>query len=166
MDTVGDNGPVPPASPTTDVTHYRLAAPILARFVGAAVIALALLVFAATAVVGLSGIGFGWLALVAGVGIVAVLVLGWWLRNKAYVVRCSPAGYSVRLVRGAGVREARWLDVAEAVTSTPHGVACLVLKLKDGRSTTIPVALMAIDREQFVREMQRHLGRGQKVRRL
>lgn len=157
---------MPPAPPTTDVTYYRLATAVLARVVGAAVIALAVLVFVATAVVSVVGIGFDWLALVAGVGIVALLALGWWLRNKAYVVRCSPAGYSVRLVRGAGVREARWVDVAEAATSTPRGVACLVLKLKDGRSTTIPVTILGIDREQFVREMQGHLGKGQRVRRL
>jgi hypothetical protein len=157
---------VSPASPASGVTYYRLAAPLVVRFFGAAVIALAVLVFIATAVIGLAGIDVDWLVLVLALGVVAVLVLGWWLRNRAYVVRCSPAGYSVRLVRGAGVREARWTDVAQAVASKPHGTPCLVLKLKDGRTTTIPVTILAIDREQFVREMQRHLGTGQGVRRL
>lgn len=160
----GDNDVVPAASPVPEVTYYRLSNALAVRFVGAAVIGLAVLVFAATAVVGLTGIGFGWLVLILAVGLAAVLALGWWLRNKAYVVRCSPSGYSVRLVRGAGVREARWVDVAEAVAAKPHGVPCLVLKLKDGRTTTIPVTILAIDREQFVREMQRHLGAGQGIR--
>lgn len=164
--TVGDNDVVPAASPAPDVTYYRLSTSLAIRFVGAAVVGLAVLVFAATAVVGLTGVSFGWLVLVLAIGLLAVVGLGWWLRTKAYVVRCSPGGYSVRLVRGAGVHEARWVDVAEAVASKPQGVPCLVLKLKDGRTTTIPVTILAVDREQFVREMQRHLGAGQGIRRL
>lgn len=146
-----------PTSPD-DVVHYRLAPSVAARFLGASVVALAVVVFVATAVVALVGADFGIVLLVALLGLVGVLTFGWWLRAKAYVVRAAPQGYSVRLVRGAGVREARWADVAEAVTSSPRGVPCLVLRLKDGRTTTIPVTILAIDREEFVRRMQRHLG--------
>lgn len=142
-------------------THYRLAPALIARFIGVAVIALAVLVFVATVVVGLLGGGVVWIVAVAVIGLIGVFALGWWLRSKAYVVRCSTQGYSVRFVRGAGVKEARWSDVEEAVTATPHGYPCLVLRLKSGGTTTIPVELLATDREQFVREMQRHLGQGQ-----
>jgi hypothetical protein len=34
------------------------------------------------------------------------------------------------------------------------------LRLRDGRSTTIPVQMLAIDREEFVRELQLHLSHG------
>lgn len=144
--------------------HYRLAPLVAARFVGLGLIALAVAVFVMTAVVGITGISWGWLALVVVAGAVAVAVLGWWLLRRAYVVRCTPEGYSVRLVRGAGVKDARWRDVEDAVASTPHGVQCLVLRLRDGGTTSIPVALLAIDKEEFVREMQRHLTRGQGAR--
>ncbi|MEX0426155.1 hypothetical protein AB3X52_00885 [Nocardioides sp. DS6] len=145
------------AQGSTDLTHYHLAGPIAARFLGVSVVALAVLVFVATAVVGLAGLDFGWLLLAAVVGLVAVLSFGWWLRTKAYVVRATPQGYSVRLVRGAGVREARWSDVAEVATTTAHGSPCLILRLKDGGTTTIPVAILAIDREEFVNEVKARL---------
>jgi len=147
-----------------DTVHYRLAPLVAARFVGLGLMVLAVAVFVMTAVVAVTGIGWGWLALVVLGGAVAVGVLAWWLLRRAYVVRCTPEGYSVRLVRGAGVKDARWRDVEDAVASTPHGVQCLVLRLRDGGITSIPVALLAIDKEEFVREMQRHLTRGQGAR--
>ena len=52
----------------------------------------------------------------------------------------------------------------EAVAAKPRGVPCVVLRLRDGRSTTIPVQALDVDREQFAREIQRHLRRGQGLR--
>ena len=147
-----------PSQAVTGTTHYRLARPVMARFAGVGMIVLAVLVFGTTLLVALLEASLGWILAVAVLGVAAVLVLAWWLRAKAYVVRCSPQGYSVRFVRGAGAKEARWADVEEVVTAKPRGVACLVLKLKSGETTTIPVALMDVDRDQFVRDVQRHLG--------
>ena len=62
-----------------------------------------------------------------------------------------------------GVSPATRGEVRDAVTTTTRGIACLVIRLGDGTSTSIPVGLLAIDREQFVREMQRHLGEGQRI---
>ena len=97
---------------------------------------------------------------------VACVGLGWWLRSRAWVVRCTDDGYQVRLVRGAGVTEARWSSVEDAVTTHRHDVACLELRLRDGRTTTIPVGVLAVDREQFVRELQERLQRGHGLKRL
>ncbi len=36
----------------------------------------------------------------------------------------------------------------------------VVLRLRDGRTTTIPVEMLAVDRESFVRDVQQHLQRG------
>lgn len=141
-------------------TYYRLAPLVAARVLGVALVALAAVIVVVTVVVFATGTGYGWILLPLVVGVVAVLGLGWWLRRGAYVVRCTGQGYSVRLVRGAGVREARWADVQEAVTASPHGTPLLVLRLKSGGATQIPVAILAVDREQFVREMQRHLSSG------
>src|SRR6476661_10470308 len=81
------------------------------------------------------------------------------------VVRLGEQGYRVRLVRDVGVTAARWTEVGEAVTTTtPRGLAVVELRLGDGRTTTLPVALLDVDREQFVRDLQGHLQRGQGLR--
>ena len=85
---------------------------------------------------------------------------GWWLRSRAWVLRCTDEGYRVRLVRGAGVTEARWSAVDDAVTSYRRDVACLELRLSDGRTTTIPVGVLDVDKEQLVREVQARLQQG------
>jgi hypothetical protein len=55
--------------------------------------------------------------------------------------------------------------VGEAVTTvTAAGLPVVVLKLTDERTTTIPVTLLAADREEFVRDLQRHLQHGQGLR--
>jgi hypothetical protein len=42
----------------------------------------------------------------------------------------------------------------------------VVLRLRDGRTTTIPVQMLAVDREAFVRDVQDHLQRGHGLRKL
>lgn len=146
------------------MTYYRLAPPVVARLLGLALVLLALVAFVATIVVSLA---HGSVDIVIGIVLVGAIVIAggaWWLRTKAWVVRCDEEGYAVRLVRGTGVRKAPWTEVRDAVTTTTRGIACLVLRLGNGGTTSIPVGLLAIDREEFVRRMQRHLGEGQKVR--
>ena len=140
-------------------SDYRLAPAIGARLLGSALIGLALLVFLATVLAAVLDLSALFVAVVAGVGLAAVLVAGHLLTRRAYVVRLGEAGYQVRLVRGAGVREARWKDVEDAVTASPRGVDCLVLRLRDGRTTTIPVQVLAADREEFARAVRAHLER-------
>jgi hypothetical protein len=142
---------------SAELTYYRLAPTVQARLVGAAMVGLALLVFAGTAVVIAARIDFAWLFIPLVVGVIAVVGFGWWLRNKAYVLRASAQGYRIAFVRGAGVREARWVDIQEAVTTMPGGTPCLELRLKKGGATMIPVTILSIDREQFVRELQVYL---------
>lgn len=154
MPVLGDNLPM---------TYYRLAPAVVARILGLALVLLALLAFVATIIVALAGGSIDVAIGLVVAGVLALVVTTWWLRTRAWVVRCSPEGYAVRLVRGAGVRQAAWTEVRDAVTTATRGIACLVIRLGDGTSTSIPVGLLAVDREQFVREMQRHLGEGQQI---
>jgi hypothetical protein len=62
------------------------------------------------------------------------------------------------------VTQARWSAVEDAVTTYRHDVACVQLRLRDGRTTTIPVGVLAVDRDQFVRELQGRLQRGHGLR--
>ena len=67
------------------------------------------------------------------------------------VVRLAQDGYRVRLVRGVGVDRAPWTAVREAVTASPSGTPVVVLRRGTG-TTTVPVRVLAADREEFVRD--------------
>ena len=73
-------------------------------------------------------------------------------------------GFRVRLVRGAGVSQGTWQEVQEVVTATPDGLPVLVLRLRGGRTTTIPVTILATDRETFVRDLVSRAQGGQGLR--
>lgn len=146
--------------PASEPAVYRLAPVFVARLVGLALVGLALLLFVGTTVVAIAGLSLDLLVVTAFVGVVTAIGFGWWLRNRAWALRCTDDGYRVRLVRGAGVTEARWSAVEEAVTSYRRDVACLELRLRDGRTTTIPVGVLDVDKEQFVRDVQEWLQRG------
>lgn len=144
-------------------SDYRLAPALTARLVGMLTVGLAVLVFAATLVVAVLDLHTVALLPVAAAGVLVILAVGSTLR-RVPAVHLGERGYRVRLVRGAGVREAGWKDVAEATTASPRGIPCVVLKLRDGRTTTIPVQALHADREEFVRDLQRHLQRGRGLR--
>ena len=145
-------------------SEYRLAPQMVARLVGLYLVLLAVVMFVAAPVVAVAHLTPDVLVGLLLVGLTGLFVAGWWLRSRAVVLQCTEAGYRVRLVRGAGVHEARWTDVKDAVTTTTRNIPCVVLRLKDGRTTTIPVGVLAADKEEFVRQLRRHLQRGQKLR--
>lgn len=147
-----------------DVLDYRLAPLVVARIVGSYLVALALLVFAATVAVAAAGWSGDVLVVLLAAGVGGVVALGWWLRTRAYVVRFEADGYRLGVVRGAGVRRARWVDVTDAAATTAGGAPCLELRLRDGGASAIPVAALAVDREQFVRELRERLQRGHGLR--
>ena len=140
-------------------SDYRLAPALGARLLGSALVGLALLILLATLMVALLDLSVLFVAVVAALGLVAVLVAGHVLTRRMYVVRLGEDGYEVRMVRGAGVRTARWTEVEDAVAASPRGIHCLVLRLRDGRTTTIPVQALAADREEFARDVRAHLER-------
>ncbi len=78
--------------------------------------------------------------------------------------RCKRSAGRNRLASGAGVRQARWADVSDAVTTDVAGAPCVVLRLKNGGATTIPVEVLAVDRDTFVRDIQTQLKKHGKAR--
>ncbi|AIY19334.1 hypothetical protein GUY44_03105 [Pimelobacter simplex] len=141
------------------VTDYRLAPPIMARFVGAYLILLAVVLLVVTGLVAVLELNADLLVVVLALGLLGLIGLSWWLRSRLVVVRLTDAGYRVRAIRAAGVTEARWAEVEDAVAAAPSGVECVVLRLRDGRSTTIPVQLVAGDKDDFARDVRDHLER-------
>lgn len=140
-------------------SDYRLSPALAARLVGLLTVGVALLVFAATAASAL----LEWPPLVllpvAIAALATIVGVGTHLR-RVPAVRLDGDGYRVRLVRGAGVRQARWRDVAEVATTTRDGTSCVLVRLEDGRTTTIPAGVLAADREEFVRDLAGHLPGG------
>ena len=144
-------------------TTYRLAAPLAARVVGGALVVVAVLVLLATLLVAVLQWST-WLLLVIGVvGVAAVLATAVAVRRRP-LLSLTDDGYRVRWVRGAGVHAAAWSDVADAVTAAPGGVDCVVLRLRDGRTTSIPVAAVDADRDAVVTEVRERLRRGEGLR--
>lgn len=147
-------------------SDYRLAPQVSARLLGASLLFWGVLVFLVTAVVVLLTAPVWLLSTTVVLCLVGVFGTGYWLTKRLYVVRLGEDGYQVRFIRGAGVTRARWVDVQDVVTATVSDEPCVVLRLKDGRATTIPVEALAVDREQFVRDLQAHLDRGHGLRKL
>ena len=144
-----------------DSTLYRLSPQVRVRFLGLYLVVLALLVFVLTVLLVAVDVTPDIMLVVALLGLVGLGVLGWWLNKRAWIVRATADGYEVRLVRSAGTKSGRWAAVEDAVTTSPHGIDCLVLRLKDGTTTTIPVTLLDLPKDDFVRQMQAFLQAGQ-----
>ncbi len=144
------------------MTDYRLAPSAVLTLAGIGLVLLAGAVVAGSVVAALADWPFTPVLVLAGVGIVALLTAVWWLARRAYVVRFDDRGYRVRLVRGVGAPRARWVDVADASTAIVQGHPCVVVELRDGRTSTIPVAALAADRDDFVTDLRERLrgGRG------
>ena len=147
-------------------SSYRFAGPFIVRLAGlglalVGVLALVLVVVATLAslpgevlTAGLVAALLAWLGVLVGVAV---------LRRRE-VVRFDDVGYRVRNIRGAGVREARWKDVEDATAPTVLQERCVVLRLRDGRTTTIPVDLLQGSTDAFVRDLQEHLDEGRGYR--
>lgn len=151
---------------STDSRDYRLARALRARILGVSLVSLGAAVLVGTVVVELADLppgilaGLGALALIA-LAAVGVVVLGGWS-----ILHLDEGGYRVRFVRAAGTTEARWAEVEDLATTVVAGTPCLVLRLRDGRTTTVPVTLLEGDREELVDELKRRLDTGHGYRRI
>ena len=52
------------------------------------------------------------------------------------------------------------LSAGFVVAATVEGTRCVVLQLRDGRASTIPVSALATSSEAFVTDLRQHLNRG------
>ncbi len=145
---------------STAPSDYRLSGPFAVRMLGIAMAVGGGLVLVAAALVVLLSWPAAVLSVALVVAVAGLLVAGLALTRRATVVRLDDTGYTVRFVRGAGVRSGRWKDVEDVVATTLEGTRCVVLRRRDGRTTTIPVDILAAPADDFVRDLQRHLNRG------
>ena len=67
---------------------------------------------------------------------------------------------------GPASGEAEWKQVEDVAAATVAGERCVVLRLRDGRTTTVPVGVLAARTEDFVDDLRAHLDRGHGYRRV
>ena len=146
---------------TETVTVHRLAPAVAARLLGLVLCAIAVLILASTVAIAVIDLHTVFLLVPVGITLVVLAATWWSWREKGWVVRFTAEGYRVQWVRGVGTGSGRWKDVEDAVTTTIADAPVVVLRLRDGRTTTIPVEVLATDREEFVRDLQQHLRHGQ-----
>jgi hypothetical protein len=146
--------------PSSEPSDYRLSAPFAVRMMGIVLAFAGLLVLVTAVLVALLEWPAAVLSVVLVGAVLGLLAAGLVLTRRATVVRLDETGYTVRLVRGAGVRTGRWKDVEDVVARTIEGARCVVLRRRDGRTTTIPVGILAAPADEFVRDLQQHLNRG------
>jgi hypothetical protein len=155
-----DHQPAPRADrpPRPDaVSTYRLAPHVVARLVGALLAAVGLLLVVLTLVAAVLRLPPAALLGCAAVGLAAVGAVAAYTWRGLTLVRLDGTGYRARVRRDVGARSARWTDVKDAVTAEVSGVPCVVIRLRDGRTTTIPVDLLAVDRDAFVTDVRARL---------
>ncbi len=92
--------------------------------------------------------------------------LGLLVGVRHWVLRLDATGYRVRVLRTAEARSARWTDVLDLQAGTVSGVHCLVLRLRDGRTTALPVDALEGGTAALTEALTQHLDRGHGYRRL
>jgi hypothetical protein len=149
-------------------SSYRFAAPFIVRMTGVGLVAVGVLVLVLAGLVAALSLPEAVLStgLVVAVVLCLVVLARLVVLRRRDVVRLDETGYRVRSVRGAGVRQAPWKDVEDVTAPPVEGKRCVVLRLRDGRTTTMPVDVLAGSADAFVRDLQQHLNRGHGYRRL
>lgn len=147
-----------------NATVYRLAPAVAARLLGLALVAVAVLILASTLAIAVLDLHTVFLLVPVLLTVAVLGAAGWAWRTKGWIARLTSEGYRIQWVRGVGAASGRWKDVEDAVTTTVADSPVVVLRLRDGRTTTIPVEMLAVDREAFVRDVQAHLQQGHGLR--
>lgn len=145
-------------------TDYRLSPAVTARLLGVTMLLMAVLVALATLGVAVADLHTAFLLVPVVAVVVAVVVLIAW--SSSWVVRLTEEGYQVRRIRSAGVNAARWREVEDMVATTVADAPCVVLRLRDGGSTTIPLGALHTDSQGFTRTVAEHLNRAHGLRKL
>ncbi len=149
-----------------DPVDYALAPTVRARLLGTGLVAIGVVVSLGMVVAWLADLPS---AIVSGLVVLAlagVVTLGLLVGVRHWVLRLDETGYRVRALRTAEARSARWTDVLDLQTRTMSGARCVVLRLRDGRTTALPVDVIEGDPAALTETLTAHLDRGHGYRRL
>ena len=145
-------------------SDYRLSPALTARLLGVTLVAMGVLVALVTGGVLVFDLHSAFLLVPAVFVVVAVSALIVW--SSTWVLRLGEEGYQVRRLRSSGTPAARWRDVEDFVSTEVEGTPCLVLRLRDGRATTLPLAALHADGRELAHVIAGHLSRAHGLRKL
>jgi hypothetical protein len=146
--------------------EFALAPALRLRLLGSGVVATGLVVVLGVLVTWVTGLPGVFVSGLVVLGAVGVVVLGLLVGVRRWVLRLDETGYRVRVLRTAEARSARWTDVLDLQTTTVSGARCVVLRLRDGRTTSLPVDAIEGGATTLVEALTTHLDRGHGYRRL
>ena len=152
------------------MSAYRFSTALVVRMLAAMLVIGGVLVGLAALLVWLLGVPTIVLSVAVVIAVLLALAAGLASTRLATpvmtVVRFDSTGYRVRFLRSAGVRQGRWSDVEDVVTATLSGHECVVFRLRDGRTTTVPVDVLATSPRAFLDDLEAHLDAAHGYRRL
>ena len=147
-------------------TDYRFSRALLLRSLGTLLVLAGLVVLLVGVLVGVLDLPTAVLSVTVVLAVLLVVGAAVVATRLTSLVRFDETGYRVRWLRGAGVKQGRWRDVEDAVTTTIAGHDCIVLRLRDGRTTTIPVKVLDASPTAFIEDLTGRLDKGHGYRRL
>ena len=145
---------------------FALAPALRARLLGTGLVAIGSVVLIAMLLTWLADLPTAVVSGLVVLAVVGVVTLALLLGVRRWVLRLDEHGYRVRGLRSAVARSARWTDVLDLQATTVAGQRCVVLRLLDGRTTTLPVDAIEGDSTALVEAISEHLDRGHGYRRL
>ena len=145
---------------------FALAPALRARLLGTGLVAIGTIVLIAILLTWLVDLPPAVVTGLVVLAVVGVVALGLLVGVRHWVLRLDEHGYRVRGIRTAEARSARWTDVLDLQASTVAGQRCVVLRLSDGRATTLPVDAIEGGSAKLVQALSEHLDRGHGYRRL
>lgn len=146
------------------VTDYRLSPALTARLMGLTLLGGAVLVVAATLGIAIANLHGAFL--LAPVVVVLLVLVGLMVWSNAWVLRLSAEGYQVRRLRNVGAAVGRWREVEDMVSSEVDGVECIVLRQRDGATTTLPLGALHVDGNVLASTIAEHLNTAHGLRKL
>ncbi len=158
--------PDPVTRTPADPVEFALSPALRARLLGTGLVSIGGVVAVAALLVWLVDLPSVIVSGLVVLATVGVILLGLLLGVRHWVLRLDETGYRVRVLRIAEARSARWTDVLDLKTGTVRGVECAVLRLRDGRTTALPVEAIEGDPVALVEALTTHLDRGHGYRRL
>ena len=155
-----------PPAPSGTRSDFALAPALRARLLGTGLVALGAVVLVGVLVTWLADLPAAVVTGLVVLAVVGVVALGFLVGVRHWVLRLDDLGYRVRVLRTAQARSARWTDVLDLQASTVSGQRCVVLRLRDGRTTALPVDAIEGGPTQLTEALTARLDRGHGYRRL
>jgi hypothetical protein len=164
----GCNRPVPDpvTPPPTERVSFALAPALRLRLLGTGLVAIGVVVAIGVLLTWLTGLPGEFVSGLVVLAAIGVIVLGLLVGVRHWVLRLDETGYQVRVLRTAQARSARWTDVLDLQASTVSGARCVVLRLRDGRTTALPVDAIEGGPAALTEALTGYLDRGHGYRRL